>query len=119
MHCCASDPSTFHTTAELPSYLADSRGRLVTPIILPPSPPTATERPTNLQTILSQRGRTQSAFDAELRELEDDQRIVGPTLGRMGCVFANEARREGFLDDEDFEDEVVGGEHDVQDEAYR
>lgn len=50
-------------------------------------------------------------LDAELKKLEHHQRIVGPTLGKMGCVLADEGRRASFLDDEDFEDEVEGSEH--------
>lgn len=33
-------------------------------------------------------------------------------MDRMGCVLANDERRRGFLDDEDFEDEVYGSDYD-------
>ena len=42
--------------------------------------------------------------DTELKKLEEHQRLVGATMGRMGCILANEERRDTFLDDEDFED---------------
>ncbi|KAK3721391.1 hypothetical protein LTR37_003267 [Vermiconidia calcicola] len=46
------------------------------------------------------------ASDAELKKLEEQKRAVGPTMGRMGCVLVDDGRREGFLDDEEFEDTV-------------
>ena len=54
--------------------------------------------------------------DTELKKLEDHLKIVGPTMEKMGCVLASEERRRTFLDDEDFEDEVWGSEHDPGDE---
>lgn len=42
----------------------------------------------------------------ELAKLESFKRIVGPTFGPEGAKLANEKRRRGFLDDEDFEDIV-------------
>ena len=53
---------------------------------------------------------------APLKKLEEHQRAVGPSMDRMGCVLATEERRAGFLDDEDFEDEVYGSEHDTLDD---
>lgn len=46
----------------------------------------------------------------------EHKRLVGATMERTGCVLASEDRREGFLDDEDFEDEVYGSEHDPGDD---
>ena len=46
------------------------------------------------------------ASDAELKKLKEQKRAVGPTMGRMGCVLVDDGRREGFLDDEEFEDTV-------------
>lgn len=54
--------------------------------------------------------------NTELKKLEEHQRIVGPTVERMGCVLASAERRQTFLDDEDFEDEGWGSEHDPGDE---
>lgn len=50
-------------------------------------------------------------IDAPLKKLEEQKRIIGFTMDRMGCVLADEGRRRGFLDDEDFEDEVSGSEY--------
>lgn len=54
----------------------------------------------------------------ELRQLEEQKRVVGPTMGRMGCVLVSEERRATFLDGEDFEDviEKGGSEHDPGDD---
>lgn len=43
---------------------------------------------------------------AELEELEQQKAAVGPSMDRTGVRMANSKRRKGFLDDEDFEDEV-------------
>ena len=53
--------------------------------------------------------------DPELKMLADHQRLVGPLMERMGCVLASEERRQTFLDDEEFEDEGWGSEHDMRD----
>lgn len=55
--------------------------------------------------------------DSKLDELEQHKKAVGAVLDRTGCVLASEERRKGFLDDEDFEDEVYGSEHDDLDET--
>jgi hypothetical protein len=55
--------------------------------------------------------------DEELRELQAKQMHVGVTLGRMGCVLANDTRRQAFLDDEDFEDEILTDGEEDEDEA--
>ena len=148
------DNSLFYSPETTPSYLTDSRGRSVTPVITPPAPtpskPTATPTSTPLapasatapettasssQLAVRPRGRPRKdgeppraggavasgsnigsiEKDPELRKLADHQRLVGPLLDRMGCVLASEERRLTFLDDEDFEDEVEGSEHDATD----
>lgn len=124
----------YDSPASTPSYLSDSRSRSVTPIISPQFP-TKTLQPTIPQTsdseppppIIKKPGRPpkypgiSKASDArggvqndpELSKLAEQQRIVGPLMEKMGCVLASEERRMTFLDDEDFEDEVVGSEYDV------
>jgi hypothetical protein len=47
-----------------------------------------------------------------LRELKEQQRVVGVTMGKMGCVLVDEGRRVCFLDGEGFEDVVRVGEGD-------
>ena len=42
----------------------------------------------------------------ELQELKERKKAVGPTLEKTGVRLANEKRRMGFLDDENFEDIV-------------
>lgn len=118
----------------LPAYLLDKDGRAVTPIISPPPPKqpkaaatgqTDAEMPVLPSPGVQKLGRGRPPKDgvakaskaerdlgAPLKELEQHQRIVGPTMDRMGCVLANDERRKGFLDDEDFEDEVYGSDYD-------
>lgn len=109
-----------------PAYLADQYGRSVTPIILPSK---GTPRPT-LHTSLDgtaipeqshRRGRPpkdpalrtgpyvvkdERDAAAELKRLQDFKLVIGPSFGPEGTILANEKRRRGFLDDEDFEDIV-------------
>jgi hypothetical protein len=134
------DNSLFYNYDSTPSYLSDSRGRSVTPVISPLMPKatlptnTATEA-TDTAEMLTQPlvrkpgrppklgGAAKPASsapggienDPELSKLGEHQRIVGPLMERMGCVLANEERRMTFLDDEDFEDEGWGSEHDMRD----
>lgn len=117
---------------DLPPYLLDKDGRSVTPIISPAPPKQArATAPTEGEDqqdsprpppIVQKLGRGRPPKDgvskaerdlrAPLQSLEQHQRIVGPTMDRMGCVLANKQRRKGFLDDEDFEDEVSGSDYD-------
>ena len=103
---------------ELPPYLLDKDGRSVTPVISPAPPKqaraTATAEGENQQhsppppPTVQKLGRGRPPKDgvskaerdlrAPLQSLEQHQRIVGPTMDRMGCVLANEQRRKGFLD---------------------
>ena len=131
------DNSLFYNSDSTPSYLSDSRGRSVTPVISPPMPKvalptdTTTERTEmDIEPLVKKPGRPPKLGgaanlapaakggieeDAELSKLAAHQRIVGPLMERMGCVLANEERRATFLDDEDFEDEGWGSEHDMRD----
>lgn len=102
----------------------------MTPIISPATPTTQLQpQPTSSPGVpaVARRGRppkdgisksaqTSVKQDTELKKLEDHLKVVGPTLERMGCVLASEERRQTFLDDEDFEDEGWGSEHDPGDE---
>ena len=42
----------------------------------------------------------------ELQQLKERKKAVGPSLEKTGVRLANEKRRMGFLDDENFEDIV-------------
>jgi hypothetical protein len=42
----------------------------------------------------------------ELQQLKERKKVIGPTLEKTGVRLANEKRRMGFLDDENFEDIV-------------
>ncbi|KAK6431387.1 hypothetical protein LTR95_012451 [Oleoguttula sp. CCFEE 5521] len=101
-------PETHYSDA----YLSDSHGRSITPIIQPFSavklaPATAVDTS----------GLNKEARDA-VRRLEARKRIVSITMGQLGCKFVNQKRRLGFLDDEDFEDEVaVEGETESESEG--
>lgn len=44
--------------------------------------------------------------EADLRELEEHKRAVGFAMEKGGCTLAGKKRRTGFLDDEEFEDEI-------------
>ena len=53
---------------------------------------------------------------AELGGLVKHKRVVGVLVEKGGATFANGKRRAGFLDDEDFEEEVESeGVHDEGD----
>ena len=120
--------SIFREPEGLPSYLKDAQGRAVTPLILPPTPALSTSSHIKHETTATSDLQADplpamkplphplpalnaTILDVELKKLEHHQRIVGPILGKMGCVVANEARRASFLDDEEFEDGVEGSEH--------
>ncbi|KAK5720742.1 hypothetical protein LTR15_006703 [Elasticomyces elasticus] len=102
-----------HTDSE--AYLSDAQGRAVTPIIRPAADREATSRvvPAALRKpgVASMKDVGFLSKDAkealeELECLENHKKAVGVTMERTGAVFANKKRRQGFLDDEDFEDEV-------------
>jgi hypothetical protein len=91
------------------TYLSDSRGRSVTPVIYP-----AGKEPKNNiggdgnvrvpQRTYNSKDEREAA--AELKKLEDFKQIVGSLFGPEGTILANAKRRRGFLYDEDFEDIV-------------
>ena len=124
-----------------PAYLLDSDGRSVTPVITPaasrvkattakseqddagdtahessPAPPTPAPKLGPGRPPKDGISKAKAGTAAPLRELEQHLKIVGPTMDRMGCVLATDGRRRGFVDDEDFEDEVEGSEHDPGDD---
>ncbi|EKG19423.1 Zinc finger C2H2-type protein [Macrophomina phaseolina MS6] len=97
------------------AYLSDSRGRMVTPLIARPSreaiknaveaavpAPRKPGRP-------KEKSENQKAQEAQAG-LEQKKRLIGPGLDRGGVRLANEKRRMGFLDDEDFEEVVSDSE---------
>lgn len=71
--------------------------------------------PGTVPTATKAEGKDGIERDPELRNLAQHQRLVGPLMERMGCVLASDERRTTFLDDEDFEDEVWGSDHDMRD----
>ncbi|OQO09364.1 hypothetical protein B0A48_04762 [Cryoendolithus antarcticus] len=99
-------------THDSDAYLSDSHGRSITPIIQPFS--AVNLKPSSA---IDTSGLNKEARDA-VRRLEARKRIVGATMGQLGCKFVNQKRRLGFLDDEDFEDEVlVEGETESESES--
>lgn len=102
-----------HYATDSEAYLSDAQGRSVTPVIRPDFgeatslvAPAALTRPTGYTT------KDERKAAAELEELEKRKRVVGPNMDRIGVRLANRKRRVGFLDDEEFEDEVGSeGEH--------
>ena len=102
------------------AYLSDASGRVVTPRIVPRAANArlddqaalaARQRELAAQRISRLTG-TRLENEKLLQQLEERKRIVGPGLDRGGCTFANDARRRGFYDDEDFVDVLVGDEID-------
>jgi hypothetical protein len=75
----------------------------------PPPPPhdadpdgnlSGTTRPVTNET------REERQAAAELKKLEEQKRLEGPSMGLEGSRLVTEKRRRGFLDDEDFEDVI-------------
>jgi len=102
-----------HTDSE--AYLSDAQGRAATPVIRPTADREATSRvvPAALRKpgVASMKdvghlSKDQKKAIEDLEDLENHKNSVGVTMERTGAVFANKKRRQGFLDDEDFEDEV-------------
>ncbi|KAI7376680.1 hypothetical protein KC336_g19715, partial [Hortaea werneckii] len=102
-----------HNATDSEAYLSDAQGRSVTPIITPNSErhrasasatPAALRRPGEPSQQPLTKDERKAA--AELEELEQQKIAVGPSMDRTGVRMANSKRRKGFLDDEDFEDEV-------------
>lgn len=86
----------------------------MTPIIRPFSELSAEQQ--GEATSLVKPRRKQPGTSQALRELTKHKLAVGVVLEKTGCELVNKKRRQGFLDDEDFEDEVesegVGAGHD-------
>lgn len=60
-------------------------------------------------------GKDERTAREELQKLKERKKTVGPTLEKTGVRLANQKRRMGFLDDENFE-EVVESEGDGADD---
>lgn len=91
--------------------MSDSRGRSVTPVIKPMSNIGLAESAS--QIMPARLGRPPAGLSKdernaqqELQELKERKKAVGPSLEKTGVRLANEKRRMGFLDDENFEDIV-------------
>ncbi|KAK4574566.1 hypothetical protein LTR86_001407 [Recurvomyces mirabilis] len=110
-----------YNAADSDAYLSDAQGRSVTPIIRPfeemSTVPEAGSRavPAPLNRAGPSLSRDDKKAKAELDGLVRHKRVVGVVLEKGGSTFANAKRRAGFLDDEDFEDEVES--EGVQDEG--
>lgn len=96
------------------AYLSDSHGRLVTPRIkTPPRTLETSERlelPSNSTLTGVKRGRPELAkatLEQKALEAEEAHRNkklqIGVGLDKGGATLANDKRRQGFIDDEDFE----------------
>ncbi|TKA60095.1 hypothetical protein B0A55_12444 [Friedmanniomyces simplex] len=111
-----SDYNANNTDSE--AYLSDAQGRSVTPMIYPANENEATSRV--LPAPLRRPGRLEFAWSSTgghmtkderkaasaLEELEKHKKAVGVVMEGTGARFAGKKRRQGFLDDERFEDEV-------------
>ena len=100
----------YATDSEAP-YLSDAQGRSVTPVVVVPDFDRAEATSRVVPTALRRTGvhltKEERKAAAELEALEQRKKAVGPVMERLGVRLANRKRRGGFLDDEDFEDEVV------------
>ena len=123
-----------HNATDSEAYLSDAQGRSVTPIIRPfEANPTTTNNTTAgaageatsrvLPFGLSRKPPApvyataeERKAAAEIEKLERRKREVGVLMEKGGATWANAKRRRGFLDDEEFEDEVESeGEHAPED----
>ncbi|KAK4544946.1 hypothetical protein LTR36_003851 [Oleoguttula mirabilis] len=111
-----------HHATDSEAYLSDAQGRSVTPIIVPNFDglagatsqvlPSALRRPGRPEKEVAHMTKDERKAAADLEKLEAHKRAVGPSMDKTGVRMANKKRRLGFLDDEDFEDEVESeGEH--------
>ncbi|KAL1644788.1 hypothetical protein SLS58_004253 [Diplodia intermedia] len=92
------------------AYLSDSRtGRRVTPLVSAPSREAVDVAMAAPAPVPRGPGRPkrdgQKPLDVQT-EMERKKKLVGPGLDRGGARLANEKRRMGFIDDEDFEEIV-------------
>ncbi|KAK3114001.1 hypothetical protein LTR53_008105 [Teratosphaeriaceae sp. CCFEE 6253] len=99
--------SDYNQNTDSEAYLSDAQGRSMTPVIRSASSGNATSRvlPTALRRADGMNKDERKAA-AELAELEEHKKAVGPTMEKTGASWAIAKRKAGFLDDEDFEDEV-------------
>lgn len=101
-----------HYATDSEAYLSDAQGRSVTPIIVPNFEDPQGASSQGLASAWKRPGhgaqlnKDERKAAAELEALEKHKRAVGPSMDRTGVRLANKKRRVGFLDDEDFEDEV-------------
>jgi hypothetical protein len=106
-------------------YLSDAHGRQVTPRISMPflPPDTPASRPSAVESSSAQktpkrRGRPPGSGQSSLRQqaveaqdaLERKKMQMGPGLDRGGSILVNEKRRQGLIDDNDEEGEVIDDE---------
>ncbi|KAH9820910.1 zinc finger protein [Teratosphaeria destructans] len=94
------------------AYLSDAQGRSVTPVIVARQPEGTSQVMPNV--VRSGRppagghaGMTKDERKAaeSLKKLDDHKKQVGVVMEQTSGIVANRKRRQGFLDDEDFEDE--------------
>ncbi|KAK5136628.1 hypothetical protein LTR08_002642 [Meristemomyces frigidus] len=98
----------YATDSEAP-YLSDAHGRSVTPLIVPDldrAEAASLVLPKALRRAGVHMTKDERKAAAELGELEAQKRVVGVEMDRLGVRMASRKRRVGFLDDEDFEDEM-------------
>ncbi|KAK4494836.1 hypothetical protein PRZ48_014192 [Zasmidium cellare] len=96
------------------AWLSDSKGRSVTPLIVPRSERQADDSqpdptPKNKLYFLQGPGpftKEQREAAAELQKLRDKKEREGWIMGQEGSRLVTDKRRRGFLDDEDFEDVI-------------
>ena len=110
--------STFLDTNDSEVYLSDAQGRQVTPRItvdaerllsdssssqVPASAPRGRRRP-------SKTAAEQEAREAHERLVTHKKRIGGPGMDRGGATIVNAKRRQGFIDSDGTEEELVDAE---------
>ncbi|KAK0901551.1 hypothetical protein LTS16_020247 [Friedmanniomyces endolithicus] len=94
------------------AYLSDAQGRSVTPRILAPGDLGHIHEAVEFSRVLPpalRRGHMtmgERKAAGELEDLEKHMKAVGVVMEGTGARFAGRKRRLGFLDDEEFEDEV-------------
>ncbi|TKA70484.1 hypothetical protein B0A49_06301 [Cryomyces minteri] len=95
-----------HNGSTQSDYLSDAQGRTVT---TPLTMSKAKENGKNKSTGRSTREKKETALEAALRalkELTERKRAMGLGAEGDGCILVNAARKAGFIDDEDFEEDI-------------
>jgi len=87
------------------AYLSDAQGRQVTPRI--EAPPRASDQPSSVDRPRGpgrppKKTEEQKALESQ-KQAENKKKTIGPGVDTGGSRLANAKRRQGFLDDEDFE----------------